>query len=67
MFFKINFLEICQPYVIDISKNKHKTKKNKRISYDLFQLKQKMEIKMAKKSKKGKKKKANKKKALKKT
>ena len=35
--------------------------KNKRISYDLFQLKQKMEIKMAKKSSKGKKKKANKK------
>ena len=29
--------------------------------YDLFQLKQKMEIKMAKKSRKGKKKKANKK------
>jgi len=27
LFFKINFLEICQPYVIDISKNKHKTKK----------------------------------------
>ena len=62
MFFKINFLEICQQYVIDTSKNKHKTKKNKRISYDLFQLKQKMEIKMAKKSRKGKKKKANKKK-----
>ena len=53
--------------MIDFSKNKHKTKKNKRISYDLFQLKQKMEIKMAKKSKKGKKKKANKKKELKKT
>ena len=47
--------------MIDISKNKHKTKKNKRIIYDLFQLKQKMEIKMAKKSRKRKKKKANKK------
>jgi len=68
LFFKINFLKICQPYVIDISKNKHKTKKNKRIIYDLFQLKQKMELKMAKKSRKGKKKKANNtKKALKKT
>jgi len=35
--------------------------KNKQIIYDLFQLKQKMELKMAKKSRKGKKKKANKK------